>query len=214
MKTPVNVNAQKALIFRIAHIENFNAILDHGLRCRNSAVEGITYRSIGDTDLIDKRAKRSVPIEPWGTLSDYVPFYFTYASPMLLNIKSGRRVPHCPNSKIVFFATSLHKLKELGIRFVFTDRHAYLMTAQFSSDPEDLNLIDWSILQKRDFSYDAEDPRKMERYMAEALVYRVVPLDGLLGVACYNEQVAGELRQAIAARGLTLQVYVRPGWYF
>ena len=44
---------------------------------------------IGNPDLIDKRTHRIVPAPPGGTLSDYVPFYFTLYSPMLYNIKTG-----------------------------------------------------------------------------------------------------------------------------
>lgn len=47
------------------------------------------FVTIGNPDLIDKRARRAVPLPPGGTLSDYVPFYFTPKSPMLLNIKTG-----------------------------------------------------------------------------------------------------------------------------
>jgi hypothetical protein len=50
------------------------------------------YINIGNIDLIDKRGYRKVPIEPGGTLADYVPFYFTPFSVMMKNIHSGRGV--------------------------------------------------------------------------------------------------------------------------
>lgn len=84
-----SLGPDKAFIFRITHIENVPWILQHGPHCRNASVCDPDYRDIGSPDLIAKRAQRQVPIPPGGTLSDYVPFYFTPHSPMLLNIKQG-----------------------------------------------------------------------------------------------------------------------------
>ena len=84
-----DLTAQKALIFRITHRDNVRWMLRNGLHCRNSAKRDPRFVSIGNQELIDKRNERQVPVAPGGTLSDYVPFYFTPFSPMLLNIKTG-----------------------------------------------------------------------------------------------------------------------------
>jgi hypothetical protein len=84
-----DLTAERALIFRITHIENVPWILANGLHCGNSACRDPNFRDIGKADLIEKRSTRSVPIPPGGVLSDYVPFYFTPYSPMLYNIKTG-----------------------------------------------------------------------------------------------------------------------------
>ena len=124
----------KARIFRITHIDNVPWILAHGLACRSSGLFDPHYRNIGNPELIEKRTAREVPIPPGGTLSDYVPFYFTSRSPMLLNIKTGRNVPAVPMRDIVVLVTTLPHLEAQGISFVFTDQHAYLVAAHFSSD--------------------------------------------------------------------------------
>jgi len=82
-----NLNSDKALIFRIVHRDNLPWILDHGLRAKNGGKLDPNFRNIGNPDLIDKRSRRVVPIPPGGTLSDYVPFYFTPFSIMMYNIK-------------------------------------------------------------------------------------------------------------------------------
>ncbi len=143
---------EKAWIFRITHVENVPWILQNGLHCRNSQKRDPQYHEIGNLDLIDKRARRAVPLPPGGVLSDYVPFYFTPFSPMLLNIKTGHRgIPQKPMSDIVIFVSSLPKLMELGIPFVFADRHAYVAAAQFSNDLKDLGRIDWKDLEGKGF---------------------------------------------------------------
>jgi ssDNA thymidine ADP-ribosyltransferase, DarT len=84
-----DLNPGKALIFRITHVDNVPWILDNGLHCRSSAILDPNFINIGNLELIDKRQHRFVEIPPGGTLSDYIPFYFTPFSPMMLNIKTG-----------------------------------------------------------------------------------------------------------------------------
>lgn len=208
------LNPDKALIFRIVHRDNVAWILDQGMHCRSSPVQAPHYQTIGNPDLIDKRRHRVVPIPPGGMLSDYVPFYFTPYSPMMLNIITGRGVPKLPKEEIVIFVSSLRRVAELGVPFVFTDRHAYLLTAEYFSTLANLGNVDWALLQKRDFKRDEDDPEKVERYQAEALIHRHVPLEAFLGAVCYNDGVKTMLNQMVADRGLTFQVVKRPGWYF
>lgn len=212
-----SLSADKALIFRITHIENVPWILANGLYCRNSGILDPGYRDIGNPDLIAKRSQRVVPIPPDGTLSDYIPFYFTPYSPMLLNIKTGHSgMQHTPMSNIVILVSSLHTLAKQSISFVFTDRHAYLRAADdaFSSNPADLGRIDWKILQARDFKRDPNDPGKFERYQAEALVHRHMPVTAVAGIVCHGPVQETRLGQLVQNMTLNITVAVRPGWYF
>ena len=68
---------KNGLIFRITHRDNVPWILENGMHARNGARFDAWCRNIGNIDLIDKRLRRAVPVPPGGTLSDYVPFYFT-----------------------------------------------------------------------------------------------------------------------------------------
>jgi hypothetical protein len=182
--------------------------------CRNASVQDPNYRTIGNPELIDKRQRRSVPIPPGGTLSDYIPFYFTPYTPMMLNIKTGRGVTKVPNEDVVIFVSSLRRLRETGRSFLFTDRHAYLVNAEFYDDMDDLDKIDWAILQNRDFKRDQDDPGKLERYQAEALVHDHLPVESFLGIACYTEQVKNSLNLMVSDGGMQLQVVKQTGWYF
>lgn len=71
-----------------------------------------------------------------------------------------------------------------------------------------------SLLQQRNFKRDPNDPEKVERYQAEALIYRQAPLQALLGVVCNTSQVKSELEEQVARSGVQLGVYCRPQWYF
>eukprot|EP01012_Entosiphon_sulcatum_P041870 TRINITY_DN55774_c0_g1_i1.p1 TRINITY_DN55774_c0_g1~~TRINITY_DN55774_c0_g1_i1.p1 ORF type:complete len:117 (+),score=8.24 TRINITY_DN55774_c0_g1_i1:33-353(+) len=102
-----------------------------------------------------------------------------------------------------------------GVSMLFTDRHAYTATAAWSDNSADLSgMIDWDILSRHDFARDDGYPDKMERYQAEALAHQHVPPDALLGIGCVSEAVRPAIEASVQAAGRTLQVFVRPGWYF
>ena len=68
-------------------------------------------------ELIDKRSRRVVEVGPGGTLSDYVPFYFTPFSIMMYNIKTGfGGVPRVANEEIVILVSSLSRFRNLASR--------------------------------------------------------------------------------------------------
>jgi hypothetical protein len=198
------------------HVTNVPWILDHGgLDCRNCPEQDPNYVNIGSTELIEKRSKRIVTIPPGGTLSDYVPFYFTPFSMMMLNIKTGHGgIVRRENSDIVIFVSSMHRLKELGLRFVFTHQHAYPPDTIFYDDLAHLAKIDWALLRSRNFKTDDADPGKQLRYQAEALVYQRVPLEAVIGIGCYTETAKSALEVAVAQRGLKITVKTTPSWYF
>lgn len=210
-----DLTAANAHIFRIVHRSNVSWILDHGLHCKKSGTRDPNYIEIGNPELIQKRTDRVIAIKPHGTLSDYVPFYFTPFSPMMLSIKTGYNgIIKRQNAEIVIFKSSLHKLQANGVPFIFSDRHANLQAARFSDNLAELAMIDWHNLQHRDFSRDHDNPEKFERYQAEALVYRHLPLESLEGIICHSELVEADLKQEIAKRGLNLITAHKPNWYF
>lgn len=209
------LNAEKALIWRIVHIDNVPWILDNGFHCGNSPFRSPTWVDIGNPDLISKRSLHPVPASPHGCLGDYVPFYFTPFSVMLMNIKSGwNGVVRRSNDEIVIFVSSLHKIQTKSIPFLFTDRHAFARYAKFFDDLGDLDKVDWDILQRRDFKRDPDDPEKFERYQAEALIHDHCPVGALSGVICHSTSAKAILDREIQKRKLDLPVRVKPEWYF
>jgi hypothetical protein len=212
---PELISRERAHIFRITHRDNIPWLMANGLYCRNADVHDPNFVSIGNAELVDKRHHRNVPCAPFGTLSDYVPFYFTPHSPMLYNISTGYGgIRKRSRDEIVIMISSIHSLASQGVPCVFTDRNAYLNAAQFFSDPSSLDQVDWELLRRRDFRRDPDDPEKMERYQAEALVHRYMPWGALTGLACHDDKSASLIRQMASDQGIKLQVVSRPGWYF
>lgn len=208
------LNPDKALIFRIVHRDNLSWILDHGFHAQSGKLRDPKFFNIGNPDLIQKRTTRVVNVGPGGTLSDYVPFYFTPFSIMMYNIHTGYNVPQVANEDILIFTSSLSRISELNIPFVFTDQHAYTMMANYFTDLSDLNKIDWDLLNRKDFKHDPDDPGKKERYQAEALVWKHLPLDAVLGICSFTDQVDESIKEHLAQRHLNVRTIVKREWYF
>lgn len=209
-----SLNPEKALIWRIVHRDNLPWILDNGLHCGNSDVRAPNWVSIGNPDLTDKRATHPVPRPPGGFLNDYVPFYFTPFSVMMKNIHSGRGVKQRANEEIAILVSSMHVIDQQGLPYLFTDCHAYYQWANFYDDLADLDKIDWPLLQQRNFKRNPDDPAQFERYQAEVLIHRFMPISGLFGIVCYTAGLKSAIEQQLQVRGLTLPVHARTGWYF
>jgi hypothetical protein len=208
------LTAENAYIFRITHKDNLPWILDNGLHCRKSPMQDPNFVNIGITDLIEKRHLRQVPEPPGGTLSDYIPFYFTPLSMMAYNIYTGRNVRQRGNDEIVILVASLLELQKAAVSVLFADRHASLVDAKFSSNLERLDRIDWKILQNRDFSRNNDDIGKTSRYQAEVLVHNQMSIDRLLYVACYDDNQKKWAENLVQQRGLALKITTNRGWYF
>lgn len=217
MAGTLELTPARARIFRITHIDNVEWILANGLHCNSSPVRDPNFIQIGNPDLIAKRPARSIPIPPGGSLADYVPFYFTPCSPMLLNILTGYNgITQRPKREIVILVSSLHHLTALDVGFVFSDRHAYLQTAKFSSNLADLPaFVPWNKLQVREFKRrDADDVESFERYQAEALPHKTVPVAALSGIACHGQTEEAMVRDLVQNAGIQLPVVSRPTWFF
>lgn len=212
----VSLTAEKALIFRITHIQNVPWILRNGLHCQSSGVIDANFVSIGNPELIEVRRRRVVANTPGGTLADYIPFYFTPYTPMLYNIKTGYGgIRQRRNEEIVVLVSSLHELKRHEVAYVFTDRHAKLQTAMFFDDDSKLpDAVDFDLLQQRDFKRDPERPDKVERYQAEALAHQHVPVAAILGLGCYTSTIKDQLETTCLDLGATVKVVHRTEWYF
>lgn len=205
----------KALIFRVTHIDNVPWVLANGLHCMKSKAQDPNFVSIGNTDLIQKRTAWQVPAGPGETLAHYVPFYFTPCSPMLYNIRTGwRDIVIRSRSELVFLVVSLRTLLAHGVPFVYTDRHALLYMAKFSTRLDELDNLPWESWRQRDFQRDPNDPGKTERYQAEALIHRHLPAERIEAIVCSRKQERATVAKMVQNHGKQIQVVCRKDWFF
>lgn len=206
---------EKGLIFRITHKDNLPWISEHGLHCASAVELDPKFKRIGNFDLIERRPTVGVSVPPGGNLCDYIPFYFTPHSPMFYNIYTGYQgIERVPNEDIVILVTALPHLQQRGIPFVFSDRHAFERTALFFNDVSDLNRLPWKQLRERNFNRDPDDPLRVSRYQAEALIHRHLPVDALLGIVCYTQAVTEEIQSMMEDRYPAIKIKTLTSLYF
>ena len=112
-------------IFRFIHIDNLRSCLERGgLHAPNHCPDdGKMYRTIHNVDVQNKRHEISIPCGPGGTIHDYVPFYFGYLSPMMLNLRTGK-VPGYEEGQtpLIYLVTTAQAVRDRGAGFVFSVR--------------------------------------------------------------------------------------------
>jgi hypothetical protein len=164
-------------------------------------------------DLIDRRAARQIPVAPGGTLADYVPFYFTPCTPMAYMILTGRGVRRQQPSDLVYLLSSLDDVARAGSPWLMADRHASLSMARFASDRSMLSDLPWDLWRERDFKRDEEDLGKLDRYQAEVLVHKSLPVSALRAIITADSATQAKVRQLVTASGQSVETRVRSYWY-
>jgi len=202
----------RTLLYRMTHIKNIPHILSNGVTHSSSPRSNPDYVSIGDSTIIYKRTNRL--LQNGKLLGSYIPFYFGYRMPMLFVIQNGLSNvnPTAPDD-IVYCITSVEKIIEHGLPYIFTNGHAVDgLTELFG-----INEIDYlqDIIDKQAISAkywkDENDLDLKRRKEAEFLVEADIPITAILGYVVFNSIAKNNL--------LTLginqnKVIAKPNYYF
>ncbi|MBK8444412.1 MAG: DUF4433 domain-containing protein [Sphingobacteriales bacterium] len=202
----------KTRLFRMTHIENIPHILQNGITHSASANANPNFVAIGDNSLIATR--NSFLLNNGKLLGDYIPFYFGYRTPMLFVIQKGfNMVTPTPAEDIVYCVSSVQKMIDLKLDFVFTDGHAIDgFTSQYTKgDIQNIDsLIDKNAINAK-YWKDENDLDIKRRKEAEFLVLGDIVCDGLLGYVTYNEIAKKRIIDFGADES---KVVAKPEYYF
>ncbi|MBI4546914.1 MAG: DUF4433 domain-containing protein [Ignavibacteriae bacterium] len=205
-------------IYRIISKDNLDFILHSGKLCSSSHPEcDPNYLPIGETTLIQSRKSKQVIIgnQVFGTLSEYIPFYFGPRPLMLYAIRHGYDVPKIAAHEIVYIISSLEKLKEQSCKYVFTDGHAYDALTQFFDNDAELVNIDWKSVNAKNWKNTPTDPDRKRRKQAECLVYYEMPLSAVALFAVYDRNCLRYVEELLKNHSLTtFDVKLKPEWYY
>jgi hypothetical protein len=204
-------------IYHITHIHNLSLILEHGgLLCHASRAElNLSHVNISHQTIQDRRATTRVPLAPYGTLHDYVPFYFAPRSPMLYSIHRGNVEGYTDGqTPILHVVLSAEHIAQKKLPFVFTDGHAIISFSNFYNDLKELNQIDWQVMKSRYWRDTLEDNDRKRRRSAEFLVHRAVPWELVQEIGVINHQVATAVEQILAPFASHPLVTVHREWYY
>lgn len=178
-------------IFRMTHFDNVPFIVNHGLWSKRSAVQDPNFVPIGNPAIIDRRTNKQVNIEPpGGVLGDFVPFYFSGHSPMLLNIATGHGVNKVPQKDIVFLVCDALEIINAGIPYCFTNGNATNTITRFYNSLYGLNDLDWATIRASLWANTDDDYDRVRKKMSEFLVKEHVPIDLIKRIIVRNEEAS------------------------
>lgn len=206
------LDLDKTYIFRITHIDNVPHIARYGITHASSPNRNDAFRPIGDSSLIN--ARTAFPLANGKRLGDFTPFYFGPRMPMLYVIQKGYNdVALTPAEHIVYCVSSIQKVLDTGLDFLFTNGHAVDGLSRIF-DKSDINrlgeLLDFDAIQEKFWKNDSDLDLK-RRKEAEFLLDGDLPLSALVGFAVVNDTAKSVLiNQGIAPEIIA----VRPNFYF
>lgn len=205
-------------IYHFTHAKNLPEILRAGcLHCKARLPTGSQLVNVSHQSVQEKRRNKQVKCAPGGILHDYVPFYFAPRSPMMYVIsRGGVEGRSSDTTPLIYLVSSVRRVHETGLRFVFSDGHPVVAVSRFYNDAADLNRVDWKVMRMRRWNDTQDDPDKSRRRQAEFLVYGTFPWDAVEYLAVRNANVKRRLEKYLSEKwpDRVRPVKVASGWYF
>lgn len=208
-------SSQLTYIYHITHIDNLPMILDAGglFSDTRKATLPALPTSIAYEDIKEKRARKMVTCGPAGCVADYVPFYFAPKSPMLYTISRGN-IQGRKESDIVYLVSTVEHVCGRGLGYIFTDGHPIMAFTSFYDSLNNLDQVDWQLMESNYWNDIATDMDRKRRRQAEFLVRDFFPLDLVGLVATSNEHVRKSVASLLECLPGTPAVAVKREWYY
>lgn len=210
------INPADIWVFRIIQIQNLEFDLKNGLFAKNSAPINPQRIVIGSEEIINERDTRPVKCYPDDVVNDYVSFYFSFRTPMLYNIITGKGVPKHPQETIIYLCCKLTDLTSLDKAWCFTNGNAAKKITRFYNDLSELDKIDWHAVRSIDFRHDNADgdEDRVRKKHAEFLVKDKVPAKKISEIAVLNRTIKNHVETIVSACNLAIEVKVKQDYYF
>jgi len=207
------------LLFRFMHVDNLRICLTRGRLCAPShtPVDGLLYRPIHNEAVQNQRHITPVPCGPGGTIHDYVPFYFGFLSPMMLNLKTGRVNEYNEGQEpLIYLVTSAQAVQDSGNRFVFSNGHGLASFTGWFDNLANLDQIDWNMVYQRYWTDNLQDMDRQRRKQAEFLIYQYCDWALIQAIAVINQNLKERVESIMAQYDISLHkpVVIKREWYY
>jgi hypothetical protein len=179
--------------------------------------DGLPYRTIHNMDIQNERHVQRIPCGPGGTLHDYVPFYFGYLSPMLLQLKTDRVPGYAEGQEpLIHLVSTAQTIAASGCGYVFSNGHGIAVFTDWFDDLDRLDEVDWDTVYQRYWADSVNDMDRQRRKQAEFLVHRSCPWKLISEIAVVNRSAKARVEDILGRfdRVLRRPVKIRSGWYY
>lgn len=204
-------------IYHITHIQNLQGIISAGgIHCdRVSSEQGLCVTNIAYQHIKERRAKRQIQVSKGGTLWDYVPFYFCPRSPMLYANHKGI-VPdyHDGQIPIIHLVSIAEEIRDHTLPFFFTDGHAEIAYSIQYDDLNQLNKLDWAVINATYWADTPDDYDRVRRKQSEFLVYQFLPWNLIKEIGVINQDICAQVLGLTKECQFQPVVSIQPKWYY
>lgn len=204
-------------IYHITHINNLLRILHHGGLYSDSEMLSRNIESIciAYGTLKDRRAKTVVPVAAKGTLADYVPFYFCTRSPMLYAITCGAVKNYSGGqNEIIYIVSSVERVIDTGHLWCFTDGHAVEAINSFYKSLDNIDAIDWKVIESWSWGNRDNDFDRKRRKQAEFFVHKFFPWNLINNIGVRDNSIKDRVDNILAKKSNKPIVIIKPDWYY
>ena len=206
-------------IFRIVHLDCLQTLLQRGgLHAANhNPKDGLPYRTIHNVEIQGQRHISNIPCGPQGTLHDYVPFYFGFLSPMLLQLSTGRVAGYDEGQEpLIYLKSTVQAVQQAGIPFVFSDGHGIAAYTDWFDDTTRLDAVDWNMVYQKYWRDQTSDMDRQRRKQAEFLIFQSCPWTLIQEIGVLNAQAKAKVEKILNGSGGSHHpiVNVHTGWYY
>lgn len=206
-------------IFRFVHVDNLEIVLRRGgLHAPNHTPnDGRAFRTIHNVEIQEKRKQKAIPCGPRGVIHDYVPFYFGFLSPMMLQLNTGRVAGYTEGQQpLIYLVSTAQAVRDSGIPFVFSDGHGIATFTSWYDDLGRLGEVDWDMVYQRYWADNINDMDRQRKKQAEFLVHRFCDWSLIGEIGVINPQMKTRVEGILSGFDAAVHrpVVVRPAWYY
>ena len=207
-------------VYHITHVDNLPAIVgeSHLVSDREMIRRDGPEQAIGMSSIKRRRVEiLQVDCHPGTRVGDYVPFYFCPRSVMLyvIHMANHRELAYRGGQgPIVHLEADLHRVidwaDEEGRPWAFSLSNAGSRYAEFRSEVNELDELDWDAIRNRDF----RDQEIKEAKQAEFLVHGTFPFGLFDRIGVRSQRVADRAETALQGLDPRPAIEIRAQWYY
>ena len=204
-------------IYHLTHIDNLISIIESGgcLSINQKQSQGIGHVNVAYGTIQDRRARTPVLCGSGGCLHDYVPFCFAPRSPMLYAIHGGYVEGYDQGqAPLIHLVTTAQAVNNSAIEWAFTDGHATMAFSEFFDDLDDLDKVDWDVMESRYWNDTPTLPDRKRRRQAEFLIKNICPWKLFLEIGVINSGIGLRVKRMIENSRHQPVVQIHRDWYY
>jgi hypothetical protein len=123
---------------------------------------------------------------------------------------------HEGQEPLIYIVSTVQRIVESGVKFVFSDGHGIARITKFYDDVEKLIEVDWDIVYAKYWKDEIDHMDRERRKQAEFLVHLFCNWNLISEIGVFNTTMKEKVELIISRFDYIFQrnVFIRPEWYY